>query len=463
MTKDKSARTSHHLKVLVADTNRYAHAARMAMAFADLGCEIGAICPRRGHPMASLNAVGSFYVYNGFSPLRSLRSAIREFQPDLIVPTCESSVGHLYRLHAQTLGTADRDIADLVERSLGSPASYSVGQNRYELLRIAREEGIPVPETFTLDNPDALARLGQRGGKWALKADGSWGGAGVWMIDSLKAAQRTIATARKKRPVRWLLKQLSLCRGWGFILEEWLQPAPRLTLQNWIDGRPSNCAMACWEGEILAGTFVEVLESDGDRGRATLVELAESPPMLDAARRIARRLGLSGFFGLDFIVENGTGCHYLLEMNPRCSALSGVRLGEGHDLPAALLTRILGVPRAPATRVTDCRRIAYFPRPPAYKEYAGPVPRDCYYDVPRGQPALIERLSEPWPKFSMLRAAKRTVRWVTRKPNKHKIHVWIPSSGRDGCKPACEQNRELTRHRTELREVEAQAVGDPAR
>ena len=38
-------------------------------------------------------------------------------------------------------------------------------------------------------------------------------------------------------------------------------------------------------------------------GSATVVRLTERPEMLLAAKRIARRLGLSGFFGLDFMLR----------------------------------------------------------------------------------------------------------------------------------------------------------------
>ena len=147
--------------------------------------------------------------------------------------------------------------------------------------------------------------------------------------------------------------------------------------------------------------------------------------MFDAAQRIARRLHLSGFFGLDFIIEHTTGCHYLLEMNPRCSALSALRLGDGHDLPAALCAGILGVSAIPSKAATESRRIAYFPRP-ACGGIDHRMDHDLYYDVPRGQPKLTKRLQQTWPKFSLLRTAKRLIRLISRARNRHAIHIWVP-------------------------------------
>jgi hypothetical protein len=55
--------------------------------------------------------------------------------------------------------------------------------------------------------------------------------------------------------------------------------------------------------KVLPGISVEVVQSRGATGSATVVRLTERPEMLLAAKRIARRLGLSGFFGLDFMLR----------------------------------------------------------------------------------------------------------------------------------------------------------------
>jgi hypothetical protein len=452
MMKTRSESAVHRLRVLVVGTNRLAaHPARMVMEFSDLGCAVAAVCARHGDPIRTLDCVETIYPYQGFRPLASLRSAIRDFLPDLIVPTCDCSVGHLYQLHGDAVRTGDRELARTLERSLGNPASFSICQNRYDLLRIACEEGIPIPETLELTEEDDLAWLDKSGRKWALKADGSAGGDGVWSVKNRTDAQVGVASAWRKKPLRWVEKRIDLYRGLGLIFDEWKQPLPRLILQEWIDGRPANCAMACWEGEILAGNCVEVLESDGERGHATMVELVEGAPMFEAARRIARRLHLSGFFGLDFIIEHTTKRHFLLELNPRCSALSGLPLGDGHDLPAALRARILGVPAAPALPITEHRRIAYFPIPSANGELDGRTDDDYYYDLPHGQPELAKRLQQTWPKFSLIRTAKRLVRLVFRKRIQHHIHVWVqPHQVEQGTAetpyvsdmdPVCSQNR----------------------
>lgn len=463
---DRRSPAVPRLRVLVADTNRAAaHSSRMVMALSDLGCEVAAICAN-GHPIYTLDCVAATYPYKGFRPLESLRTSIRDFQPDLIIPACDISVRHLHQLYADAVHTGDREIARKIENSFGNPATFSIRQNRYEFLNIARDEGIPVPETLELMRQDDLDWIDKSGRRWALKQDGSSGGEGVWSIANRAEAEAGMASAWRKKPLRWILKQLDLGVPFGLIVDELRQPLPRLILQEWINGRPANCAMACWEGEILAGNCVEVMESDGERGHATLVELVKGASMFDAARRIARRLHLSGYFGLDFIIEHTTGRHYLLEMNPRCSALSALRLGDGHDLPAALQATILGVQKTPAVPVTQCRRIAYFPRPSADSGIDRQMKLNCFYDVPHGQSELTKRLLQTSPKFSLLRAAKRLVRLIFKTRNPHSIHVWVPPhSGQqwigahlDTCG---NEKPESGRDREKIENLDMQAAGTP--
>ena len=61
-----------------------------------------------------------------------------------------------------------------------------------------------------------------------------------------------------------------------------------------------------------------------------------------AASLLASRLGLSGFLGLDFVVEDGTGAPYLIEMNPRCAPPCHLQLGEGRDLVEAFAAQLSG-------------------------------------------------------------------------------------------------------------------------
>src|SRR5271165_5587654 len=64
------ARTKLKLTVLLATTDRWFPTARLAMALANAGCNVRAICPRR-HPFNNTSAVHQTYTYDGLMPLRS--------------------------------------------------------------------------------------------------------------------------------------------------------------------------------------------------------------------------------------------------------------------------------------------------------------------------------------------------------------------------------------------------------
>jgi predicted ATP-grasp superfamily ATP-dependent carboligase len=184
----------------------------------------------------------------------------------------------------------------------------------------------------------------------------------------------------------------------------WLRPwwnncRPAIIVQSHIQGRPANCAFVCWKGEVLAGIGVEVVSSEGLTGPANIVRVVDNSEMMLAAERIARRLGLSGFFGLDFMIEDWSGATYLIEMNPRCTPLSHLQLGKGRDMIEALGAQLSGRPLQETSPVTQNNMIAYFPQAWQCKsEFL----QSSFQDVPQGEPDLVEDLLRPWPDRSLL-------------------------------------------------------------
>jgi biotin carboxylase len=124
--------------------------------------------------------------------------------------------------------------------------------------------------------------------------------------------------------------------------------------------------------------------------------------MLSAAEKIARRLGITGFFGLDFMIESGTGATYLIEMNPRCTPPCSLPLGKGRDLVAAIvasLTRQEELFRQPIIMNT---RIAYFPQVLLGKGDSSQLgAHSAYLDIPEDEPELIQDLLHPWSERSV--------------------------------------------------------------
>lgn len=384
-------------KVLLTDTNRWAAPARLAIALADAGCNVFAVCRTPGHPLLKTRAVRRTFPYRGLRPLDSLVAAIDAVQPDLIVPCDDRGVQHLHELHAQAPGGS---LAALIERSLGAPESYAVVSSRYHLLRIASEEQIPVPRTLRIDSMQAAKSLFSAGSSlWVLKADGTWGGRGVRFTESADQAEQSFLELTTPPGVVEILKRLALNRDRTWLLPRRQPHPPEVIGQVCIHGRPANCAVVAWQGRVLAGFAVEVLSSNGAEGPAIVVRLVEGSLMLCAAERLAARLRLSGFFGLDFMIEERTGATYLIEMNPRCTPLCHLQPGPGRDLVGALWAQLAQQPYRPRAACVDHELIAYFPQAWTTKSEFLDA---SFQDVPHQDPALCHELLNPWSERSLL-------------------------------------------------------------
>jgi hypothetical protein len=384
-------------RILLTDTNRWPVVPRLAAAFAKSGCDVAVVCPTPGHPAQKTIGVCEVFHYNGSHPVPSLRFAIDTFDPDLVVPACDRSVKYLHELHAESRAaeSADDKVTSLIEYSLGEPESFSTCSSRYLLLEMARSEGIPVPRTRSIGDVDDLRRWHSEFAlPCVLKTDGSWGGRGVRVARDEAGAKRGLAELTQRAGLAELFKRVAFNRDRDWVLSEWKQPPPAVIAQSYIEGRPANCAVVCWKGQVLAGIAVEVITASGARGPSIVVEVVEGSAMMIAAEKIARRLGVSGFFGLDFMIENATGVIYLVEMNPRCTPLCPLPLGKGRDLVAALWAQLTCNPLPSTPAVTNKNRIAYFPQ--ACSNTEDLLLKTSYLDVPEGQPELVKELLHPW-------------------------------------------------------------------
>lgn len=386
-------------KVLITDTTRWPVGPRLAIAFSNMECEVAVLCPSPGHPIEKTNAVRRIFRHSGLHPLKALRSAVESFDPDIIIPLCDRGVQHLHDLYdlADSVESSDSKVRQLIERSLGSPDSFRTVSSRHELLKLAHSEGILVPEMIAIANGNLSSWKEETAPPWVIKADGTSGGRGVRVANTSKESEQHFLELAENPGLIELTKRLLLNRDRGWILSERKHVRPGIIAQSFIDGRPANCAAVCWQGELLAWICVEVIQALGPKEPATVVQVVEGAEMMRAAKRIAKRLKLSGFFGLDFVIENGTGLTYLIEMNPRCTPPCPLPLGTGRDLVAALYSQLTGKPRQDRTCVTQKGIIAYFPQ---CREGDGTITDSrmvdgVFYDVPEGEPELVQELLYP--------------------------------------------------------------------
>jgi predicted ATP-grasp superfamily ATP-dependent carboligase len=362
------------------------------MAFLRHGCDVSALCPP-GHPLRFVSGIGSIYSYQGLAPMGLLRDAIRAAQPTLIVPCDDIAVWQLHALHAN-----EADLRPLIELSLGAAEAYPAIQQRGEVLRVAQSLGIRVPLTQTLNSAEELKdwKFDQPA---VLKLDGTWGGEGVTIVRSLTEATQRFHSA-SNGTTAWRAWKRFLINHYFFALWAWQRrKTSKMTIQEFIPGRPATTMFACWRGEVLASSTVEVLHSQAPTGAANVVQVLKNKEIEDAVRLLAPKLQLSGFHGMDFVLEQDTDAAYLVELNPRATQLGHLNLSAQGDLAGVIARKLKN--EAPARIASQNQiqnsAIAFFPY--ACKSNPGSVYlHQGYHDVPWDEPALVrELMCDPWP------------------------------------------------------------------
>ena len=387
--------------ILLTETLRLPSIALLALDFANAGIKVSAVCPSR-HPLMKTHAAEKTFRYSGCRPLASLVAAIDATRPHIVIPCDDRAVQHLHELHGRACrqGAAGRSLVALIENSLGLAEGYAIVSSRYGLLRVARELGLLVPDVTPIDTADDLKQWQQRQPfPWVLKADGTFGGHGVKIAHTLEQAVEFVSRLSQFYTGGRAVKRLLVNRDAFWLRPWWNGSRPAISVQSYIHGRPANCAALCWKGKVLALIGVEVVGAAGETGSACVVRVVDNASMKLCAERIAHRLNLSGFFGLDFMIEDATGLAYLIEMNPRPTRLSHLRLGKGRDLIGALCSEVLGQPFEETLPVTQNAMIAYFPDAwDCQSEFL----EACFHDVPSAEPDLMQELRRPWPTGSWL-------------------------------------------------------------
>ncbi|MHB1023041.1 MAG: ATP-binding protein [Acidobacteriaceae bacterium] len=385
-------------RVLLIATARWVSTARLGMAFAEVGCEVEILCPR-AHPALQTTVIHKHYRYKPLIPLLSIERAIEASQPDLIVPCDELVRGHLHRLHA-TATHRKPQLASLIEYSLGDPASFHRIHSRLSLMEIAREEQIATPIAVEVASVEDLiseltAQVPRLGLPLLLKADESSGGNGVRLLTQISDAARLWKALHRPPSLPRTLNRMLMDSSWTPLLSFLQRRTRAVSAQQFVPGKEAYTAVACWQGNLLTCMCFEVVVAWSLRGPSSVIKRIENAEMIEASRKIVRRLGLSGFCGFDFICEEKSGIPQLIEMNARPTQVSHLALGPQHDIVAALYSCLCGEPRQDRPSVTGNELIAIFPQE-WQRDPSSPMLTRAYHDVPWSEPGLIpDALTKP--------------------------------------------------------------------
>jgi predicted ATP-grasp superfamily ATP-dependent carboligase len=273
---------------------------------------------------------------------------------------------------------------------------FPIIRSRGEMLRVASELGIRVPETRSVRSEEDLdSRCVDTSA--VLKLDGTWAGIGVEIVHSrdeaLAAYRRLLKFERAGAAWQRLLFHRDASALWSGQGSE----RRSITIQQFISGRPANAMLACWRGQVLSMVMVEVVCAHGATGISTVVRLIQNAEIAEAARLLARRFELTGFYGLDFMLEQGSGAAYLIELNARCTQLGHLCIAGQGDLAGVLVARLKGEPAPVENDAISSDTIAFFPQAFRLNPQSAYL-REGYHDVPWQEPRLFrELLRDSWP------------------------------------------------------------------
>ena len=367
---------------------------------------------RWDHPCNFVKSIRRIHTYRPINSLTSLLEAVSTSHPTLLVPCDDGAVWELHELYESRPA-----LRPLIERSLGDAEAYPVLASRAKLADEARSLGIRVSQTITVtETRDLHDWFTDERPAVVLKRDGTFGGKGVCMVRSLAQAESALAKlARFTNYLGAALRWLAVRDPLSFMAVG--LPSP-VVLQEMIQGQPANILFVSNEGKVLASVTVEVLATEGLTGAALAVRVIENLEIQLAAEKIAASLKLSGFHGLDFMLETGTGSAFLIEMNPRCTQLGHLVVkGQGD------LTGFLGrstAPGRPAVRDGSSDEIVVF-FPQGLWSLREPLPgHRVHVDIPWAKPRLVQEL---------MRRDWRERHWLGRmyyqlRPNKRAAVSW---------------------------------------
>ena len=379
-------------KILVIATQKTALAARVSIALAEVGFRVAALTPH-GHPVRRTRKIKDHFANHARPRGKSIVRAIDRWSPDLLVCTDDLAVSELQRLHQRTTTSNDgsrRHISKLIELSLGPSTSFPAMHNKSDFLAQVEIEGLRCPRTIVIPATRAFESVPtELIYPIMVKADQSYGGMCVRVVNSASDIRATVWELQTPTTWRRIFRRIFGSILGSKALAPFISPRLRRTisLQQFIPGRPSNRAVICWKGKVLAGVSVEAVEVMHNHGPASVVKLIDHSEMAKFAEQMVKRLDLSGFVGFDFVLDSSNEA-WIIEMNPRVTPICHFSLSDGTNLAGSLYSQMTG--RRPLSRLAPIERsvIALFPnevlRSPD-SEYL----QSGHHDVPWNEPEFV--------------------------------------------------------------------------
>jgi predicted ATP-grasp superfamily ATP-dependent carboligase len=245
-----------------------------------------------------------FHDQHGF--IERLKEWADSHKDCVIIPVFEETF--LIAKHQEELSSYTRMVVPSYDQILTAH-----NKDRWE--PIARNLGIPVPETYTVEEVRARSKL-FKGLGYPLLIKPKQGG-GAWAIKQINSKEELLDLVNR---------DMYYERPWDIFF-----------FQKRIEGETHCVAMLFNQGKLRAQvTYRQLRDYPVTGGQATLRISMRNPDAESYFERLLHELNWHGVCQADFIVEKETGISYLIDINPRFWGSLAQGIASGVDFPYLL-------------------------------------------------------------------------------------------------------------------------------
>ena len=369
--------------LLVATATQWYGAARMSRCLAEAGFTVSLLTPEnspseKSRFLTKVGHIGANTTWHQW--VFAFAAMVKATSPRIVLPCDDTAVRLMQALvltPPDNLQPALRfELATLIAESLGTPAHYHASIDKTLISPAAEALGVRVPAFDVVSALGEAQRFALRHGyPVVVKRNHSSAGQGVAVCADAAALSAAFEMLRQPDVLA-----LGDTRD------------GELLVQAHIPGRIHYHNSVAWKGVLLAGQASEQLAATA-RGPASAVRYYRSPVLREMSTTLAAGFGISGVYVPEFVIHDGTGDAYLLEINRRMTHGTHRGAAFGVDLGAALFAAINGLPATTRSDLDPGEEhfAVHFPlewtRDPESRYL-----RDYPVDVPWGEPELVEAI-----------------------------------------------------------------------
>ena len=371
--------------LLLSTATRWLGTARMPRVLARAGFEVALLTPPDSLAEKSRYVSRIGHISSTAIPMEwlfALLQFVKAVSPQMLVPCDEMAIRLLFALILDPPRGLDSElkarIVSMVTDSLGDPRFYAVSIDKTMLPAAAEAMGVRVPPYgIAASVNEAIERATVLGYPAVLKRRFGFAGQGVEIVSNrdevIAAAQRLL------QPDQLDLGELK---------------RPQLLVQKFIAGPHYSQALVALRGVPLDSFAWERMAGTRPiKGQTTVLRFVRSPETREFSERLCREFAMSGFFNVQFIIDERTGEAHMLEINRRL--VTHMHLGErvGRDLGQALFAALGGqpTPRGSVEGENEGGAVVVFPRE-WLRDPQSPHLSEFPVDVPWDEPELVEAM-----------------------------------------------------------------------